>query len=77
MHGQRATVRYRAFQAIGFGVCIEDDTIFTVGGNDLDNTPLAECYSFNTRSTNGTWIRLPDLPVGSALDHRNGLDPVD
>lgn len=37
--------------------------LFSVGGNDIDNRPLSDCYCLTTRNSNETWIKLPNLPV--------------
>jgi hypothetical protein len=36
---------------------------FSVGGNDVKNKPLSDCYGLTIGNSNEKWIKLPDLPV--------------
>ncbi|CAF1229586.1 unnamed protein product [Rotaria sordida] len=37
--------------------------IFPVGGNDIYNRPLCDCYCLKIKNSNETWIKLPSLPA--------------
>ena len=39
------------------------DRYLLVGGNDVDNKPLNNCYGLTIGKANETWINLPNLPV--------------
>ncbi|CAF3420794.1 unnamed protein product [Rotaria sp. Silwood1] len=62
--------------AIGFGLCIDEQCIYAVGGNDLDNRPLSDCYCLKIKNSNETWIKLPSLPApttGPGVGAHNGV----
>ena len=40
--------------------------VFLVGGHDVNNRPLRDCYYLTIKSSNEIWIRLPRLPVESS-----------
>ncbi|CAF3737155.1 unnamed protein product [Rotaria sordida] len=52
-----------SFTAIGFGLCIDEKYIYAVGGNDIYNRPLCDCYCLKIKNSNETWIKLPSLPA--------------
>ncbi|CAF2435263.1 unnamed protein product [Rotaria sp. Silwood2] len=50
--------------------------IVGVGGNDIDNRPLSDCYCLKIRNSNETWIKLPSLPApttGPGVGAHNGV----
>ncbi|CAF1409634.1 unnamed protein product [Adineta ricciae] len=49
--------------AIGFGLCADTDCIYVVGGNDLTNKPLCDCYRLVVQNSGETWTKLSDLPA--------------
>ncbi|CAF0914709.1 unnamed protein product [Adineta steineri] len=49
--------------AICFGLCCDENYIYAIGGNTLDNKVLTDCYCLTLKNSNETWIKLPDLPA--------------
>ncbi|CAF1013634.1 unnamed protein product [Didymodactylos carnosus] len=55
--------RYAMIHTENFGLAIDEKYVVAVGGNDLENHPLTNCYISDLKDHEGNWIALPHLPA--------------